>query len=377
MKRVILIAVLFLIYGIVRAENQNLKPEQSTPAAPGDKATSQTRKSLRALVSDNKAAKDPKERLKARMELLHYAPQNTTEVEDLLDVAEMEERGGDIQRDVLMSLKNLKDQTVGPVFYKRMKKKSGDPYVRAVAIGRLAGLKYKEAVPDMIKLVEDFDYERDKEKETSLVYMAAFFALGEMGDDRAIPAMLQKLGKMESNDAQVIARFGKKVAPQLLEIVRDSKDDNRRHEAGNALGMMKDKELIPDMWKILKDENDKARYAALNILFNTTDKTTLPTADEVMDYIVTSAKTNPAMLTYAVDVARRKQDVPYLIKVFQDSDMPHNLRTAAIMFLGDFKAQSAVPALEELLKDSDREIRMRVNSALMQITGKDYSGGTK
>jgi len=353
-----------------------------TPAAPGDsKAASQPRKSLRTLVSDAKAVKDPKERLKIQMQILEYAPQNAVEVEDLLDVAEAQERGGDIQRDVLRSLQNLKDPTVGPVFYARMKKKSGDPYVRAIAIGELAGLKYKEAVPDMVKLLDDFNYERDKEKEDVHVGMAAFFALGGMDDDRAIPAVMRKLGKMGEYGPQVISRFGVKVLPQLLDKAKNSRDEQEKEDAYNAVNGIEDEKAIPTLWQTLQQEkSSRLRSACAGALLSLLSDTTTPTKKQLSDHIFQEAQKDKeifGMGYYAVVLARQNKDVDYLIRVLRDEKSLRNLRTDSIIALGDLKAQSAVPVLEETLKNPDREIQMRSASALKKITGKDYNGGAK
>lgn len=352
-----------------------------TPAAPGVKVASQPRKSLRALVSDNKAAKDPKERLKVRMELLQYTPQNTAEVEDLLDVAETEKRGGDIQRDILMSLKNLKDPTVAPVFYKRMKKKGGDPYVRAIAINHLAALKYKDAVPDLIRVVDDFNYERGKEKEEDHVAMAAFHALGAMRDDRAIPAVMRKLGKVGTYDARVISQFGVKVLPQLLDKAKNSKDKQERESAYNAVNDIEDEKAIPSLWQTLQEEKaSRLRSACAGALLSLLTDSTTPTKKQLRDYIFQEAQKDReifGMGYYAVLLARQNKDVEYLIRVLQDEKSLRNLRTDAIIALGDLKAQEAISVLEETLKNPDREIQMESVSALKKITGKDYSGGTK
>lgn len=349
----------------------------STAAAPASSlGASNTRKPLKALVSDVKASADPKERVKRRMQLTEYTPQNAADIQELLDVAESEGKGSDLQRDVLLALKHVKDPSQAPIFIQRMKKK-GDPFVRTAAINKLADMKVKDAVPDLMKLVDDFTYEKRKLTDESNVPFAAFYALGEINDERAIPTVLKKLGKMDSQDAQVIAKFGKKVAPQLLDIIRTSNDPAKAREAGNAMGLMTDKELVPEMWRVFHDEKDKAWYTAMNVLLNLADKTTSPTADEVMDNVVASAKTNPKLAGKVLDVARRRKDIPYLIRTFQDSNVPGNLRTAAINFLGEFKAQSAVPALEEALKSTDRSIQMEAAYALKRITGKDYSGEMK
>ncbi len=85
-----------------------------------------------------------------------------------------------------------------------------------------------------------------------MLKLDAVAALAETGDERGIPVLLSKLGKLNSQEAQYIAKYGKKVLPQLVEIIKTSKDEQERSEAGNSINMMKDKNAIPDLWKLLK-----------------------------------------------------------------------------------------------------------------------------
>jgi len=364
-------------------DNGNHKDKPGYKVEGATETVSQPRKSLKALVMEIKATTEPKEQLKVKMQLLRYIPQNAVELNDLLDVAEAEEKGGDIQRDILRSLKNLnlKDPKLGPVFYKRMKKKGGDPYVRTIAINHLAGLKYKEAIPDLIKLVDDFNYNRGKEKEEDHVAMAAFYALGEMGDDRAIPAVMRKLGKMGTYDPRVIARFGVKVLPQLLDKAKNSTDKQEKESAYNAVNAIEDEKAIPLLWQTFQEEKaSRLRSACAGALLSLLTDRTTPTKKQLRDYIFQEAQKDReifGMGYYAVLLARQNNDVEYLIRVLQDEKSLRNLRTDAIIALGALKAQEAISVLEETLKNPDREIQMESASALKKITGKDYSGGTK
>lgn len=371
MKKVILISLIVSCMSV----SGYMQDTTSSKAAP------QSRKSLRTLVGDAKASTDPKERVRVRMQISAYNPQNVSEVKDLLDVAEAEEKGGDIQKDVLGALNHVNDPTMGPVFYERMKKKSSDPYVRAVSIGKLGGLKYKEAVPDMIKLVDDFDYEKGRLKDESVVPLAAFFALGQIGDERAIPAVMRKLGKMGSQDSQVIAKFGNKVLPQLMEKAKTSKDKQEKEAAYVTINAIKDEKAVPTLWSTLKEEKaTRLRSACAGALLSTLTDTTTPTRKQLTDYIFQEAQKDTeifGMGYYAVVLARDNKDTDYLIRVLRDEKSLRNLRTDAIVALGNLKAQSAVPVLEDVLKWPDREFRMEASSALKKITGKEYNGGVK
>jgi HEAT repeat protein len=80
----------------------------------------------------------------------------------------------------------------------------------------------------------------------------------------------------------------------------------------------------------------------------------------------------------ALGIAKENKDISYIMRVLKDTGADNKLnRWYAIKCLGEIKTQTAVTALEDTLKDSDKEIGLRAANALKRITGKDYSGEIK
>ncbi|HOX22272.1 MAG TPA: hypothetical protein PLL10_02315 [Elusimicrobiales bacterium] len=337
---------------------------------------------LHGLIARGKASKDKNEKERIARVLMHKTPVNASEIEGLLDMVDAGPRytisqKDDLQESAKVSLEKVNDPAQCKLFAKRIR--GGNMQTRGISTALSAKLKCKEAVPDLLKTADEYKtpkQDSDDAREGYWSQQQAVYALGEIGDERAIPVLMKHLGEMDGDESNALARFGKKALPQLLEVVRGVKKgevvDERVRAASAAINGMKDKELVPTMWQIFQNKNDKARYDVLYALLNSADKSTSPTDTEVMNSIVVEAKTNPILQSDAMEVARRKKDVAYLMNTIQDSKAPHNLKTTAIIFLGQFKAQAAVPLLEGLLKNRDKEIKATAAEALKKITGKDY-----
>lgn len=369
------------------ADNHKDKPEvkestetvksDKTPAASGQNAVDVADAEIKALVAmpldalvkKVKTTADPRARHKVRMQIWNKVPQNTKELNELLDLAEAE-KGNDIQRDILTAVENMKDGSFGPIFHTRLKK--GDIEVRVLAVRKLAQLKYQDAVPDLIELAKDFDYEGDQHKKEAAVYFYAFLALGEIGDERAIPMVMKKLGKMDGEEAPVIAKFGNKVLPQLIDLSKHSKNKQEQDAAYSSINAIKDEMAISTLWQTLQVEKDpRLRGACAGSLLSMLNNSTNPNYNSLRAYLYEEGQKEPKLEYYALVSAFRKKDTSFIITTLKMSKSAN--RVWAMYFLGELNDQSALPVLKELLNDSDSEIRMRAASALRKITSKNDS----
>ncbi len=328
---------------------------------------------LRELVANIKSEKDNKTKAEMAAGIAKRVPANKQDVDDLFNAVEAgkDNNSDPLSRSAQMALANTVDPSLAPEFSKRVKK--GSLYTRTTAIGMVAKFKYKPAVPKLIDMVEDYGKRsllQDDYEDT--VRISAALALGEIGDERAIPALIKKLGKMDSYEAKALGQFGKKALPQLLEVARNSKDKVAVGGACNAVEFMEDREVIAELWTILNNEKDTARFIALGPLLKITDESTIPSRKEAEDYLFALAKKDKRFIADTIAVAQKNKDVGYLIKVFNDVAVGHAYRTGAIIALGEIGDSAAIPALEDALKNSDKEIRRRAAKALYQMTGKEY-----
>ena len=339
---------------------------------------------LGSLVGKAKGIKETTEIRKYAAAIASKAPANQNEIDELFTLLDDDLMLFDPKADVLRnsameSMRKLSNPTLGAGFVNKIK--HGSLSSRWAAVDLVGRLRNKEAVSDLIQLVNGHGNWRERAKKQSatkvemaeyMISMTAAASLGEIGDERSIPALIKQLGKMEGEEEKALSKFGGKAFPQLLDIVRSSKNTEEKNAAAGAIRRMKDKSIIVAAWKIAQNGKDAARYTALNMLLDSADNTTSPTNDQVMDYVVANATQSYAMQAQAISIAKKRKNVDYLIKAFQNQKIDRGWRTGAIVMLGELKDAAAVPALEAALKDSDTEIRELAAISLKQITGNNY-----
>lgn len=324
-------------------------------------------------------------------ELKNRVPRTKDEVNaifDQLDDAPMTLKADreieDFRTAAQLSLQQTDDPALLPLFVKRIK--HGSLGSRYVAMDVVAKFKAKDAVPDLIDLVDG--YEKSEHKISSLISsdLAAYRyaqdalkehaaeALGDIGDERAIPVLLKNLKQLGIVGDKALAKFGLRVAPQLLAIVEDSKqDDRRRRLAGAALASTRDKDAVPYMWQVLTGSNEEAKRYALRMLLGTCDATTKPSREEVEKYIYAEFYKG-RFVAEAIALAGEKKDADFLIAILERKNLATQWKSEIIPIMSDLHSKAAVPLLEGFLNNKEEElsIRVRASWALKAITGKEY-----
>jgi len=314
---------------------------------------------------------------KIAQSLSKKTPMNSAEVSDALDFLDTlkDKEGDDLLKGAAKeAVRNVKDSGLAPVFAARIKQ--GGYESRQVAIQKVAEFKYKKAVPDLIDMSKGLTEESAHGMKAQEAYLklSAFNALGDIGDESAIPAVLEKLGKLNGRDSEVIGKFGLKVLPRLIEVTKTTKNEREKESAYSAISSMKDKEATPLLWETAKTtSNTYLKNVAIGALLKTTDENSRPTKKEVSEYLYAEADTRKTLRPQTMGIAKKNKDAEYLSRIATDKS-PDNRgnRIYAIMCLGEIKATSAVPMLEGVLKESDKETRINAAAALKQITGKEY-----
>jgi HEAT repeat protein len=329
---------------------------------------------IESLAESVRTAKDRTEKFKLKNNLARCVPMNKEEMEEMLKLVDDEDEF--VREGARKASMDVKDPSLAPVFRKRLRK--GKFAEQTIAISKAAQFKDKEAVPDLIEMVKEYN---SKNEEIALIGIYSGQALGEIGDERGIPVLLSKLGKMNAHEAQMIARYGKKVLPQLAEIIKTSGNEEEKAEAGNAIGMIKDKEAIPDLWKILKEEKaTRLRTSAAYSLMTMLDEKTKPTYSELNKYLYGEAKNDKEVFGLgrtSLVLAMKNRDINYLLKVAEDTKNTSSNRENAIVCLGDLKAQEAVPVLLKILNEHKKNISSLAAESLEQITGNKYEWRAK
>ncbi len=317
--------------------------------------------SILELAARIKTAKDPHKVLEAARELEKLTPGSAQEVEAILDVIAVTKGG--LQDKAIGAIARIEDPQLGAVFLPRLK--SPNPMVQAVAAGICGKLKVNEAVPDIIKLLEQAEpVEGFADTPAERAAVTAALALGEIGDERGIPVLLSKLGQMISYETKALGKFGAQVVPKVFEIINASEDARVRKFAAQVLVYLKDPSAAPHLWKEVRDPNSKVRRYALVGLLKLEEKQALP---ELIQFC--QQEKDPmveAYLLFHINTYRLRDKFlcPFLIQVLKESAEPKNRKGAALA-LARVGGEAAVSALEKASrKDEDAQVRVYAAQAL-------------
>lgn len=163
---------------------------------------------------------------------------------------------------------------------------------------------------------------------------------------------------------------------KLREQFKD-KDYIIRYYATKYLGELDDKEAIPEIKKLLKDENKDVREAAEEALkFLGVPESEIEKAKETSGEVIKLRQqlndTNPEVRNAAVWAMWElgaKEAIPDIIKLLQDNDPV--IRQSATIVLSNFVAKEAIPDITKLLQDNEFRVRLEAVSALGNIRAKE------
>ncbi len=198
------------------------------------------------------------------------------------------------------------------------------------AAGALGNIGDDRAIPPLTLMLEHGQGRR---------YVAAW-ALGEMKDAGAVKLLVASLA--EKNDAiqkestRALIKIGSKSVPYLVEALNNSNPDVRKF-AARALGIIQDKRSEEPLIKVLGDENlEVAAAAALSLGTVGTEKSVTP-----------------------------------LIKALDVKDM--TIKINASISLGQLESKDSVAPLTKVMEnDDDPYVRQWCARALENITGNRY-----
>ncbi len=134
---------------------------------------------------------------------------------------------------------------------------SDKPQVRHDAAHALGKIGDNRAVPALMAAVCDTD---------RVVVFKAMFALGQIGDASAIPALLPFLGnepkEIREMLTQVLEQFSDAAVPALTQALVHDRWQVREH-AAEILGLIGTRESVPALIAVLQDEQWQVRYAVV------------------------------------------------------------------------------------------------------------------
>ena len=200
---------------------------------------------------------------------------------------------------------------------------AADPTVAEFCAGALGGRSAKAALDPLLKALKTWPVRR---------YVAAW-ALGEIGEPRAIPALVAALGDRDIEVAKYATRslikFGKEATDALLKALADPAEQTR-HYAVRALGEIQD-----------------------------------PRSADTL--LALAGKVDRAVHLWALGRLGDRRGFETVVAAVADPD--RDVRLTAIQALNDLGDQRAVPVLTAALADPEWMIREWAARGLESITG--------
>jgi HEAT repeat protein len=216
---------------------------------------------------------------------------------------------------------------------------------RRQAAAQLGQLGDPKAVPALLQKLDDFDEDR-------FVRTAAAIALGKLADLNAVPALIRAYRRFQE-DELVQSAFLDAIGEILG---RTSPDDGNSREIFSR--------AVDTLIEAVQDDSttDRVRTAAVEALDKTRDPKAIPVLAEQLreDKLESIAKAAARALRHFDD----PQVIQALTEVAANKNIDEKLREAAVQSLGDIGSPNAVDTLISILEDSSDEDTVRSDAAL-------------
>jgi HEAT repeat protein len=190
---------------------------------------------------------------------------------------------------------------------------------------------------------------------------AAAWALGEMGDKRAVPHLIQALNdesaKVREAATWALCIGDEQAVPHLIQVL-DDKRWEMRAQAVEALGRIGDKSALPHLIRALNDRKSAVRMQAASVLGQLGDARVVP-------HLVQALDSNKDRVLLKIGWALgRLGALSELARALEDRRW--QVREAAVIGLGEI-GKKAVPHLRRALDDQLQEVREKAALALGRL----------
>ena len=247
------------------------------------------------------------------------------------------------------------------------------------------------AVPSLITALADRDVE---------VRRSAATALGELGDPRAVEALMQALRKDSDAGVREMAAWAlgeledRRAVAALSVALREDREPRVRNKAAWALGQIEDAGAVDALGAALRDDNADVRRTSVWALGEIEDARAVPVlipalksddpdmrrqAAWALGQIESADAVAPLaaaiqdrdvrtreMIVWALGEIEDPRAVPALTTALRDSEI--GVRRKAVWAFGELdELSTAPPGLIDALKDSDRQVRKSAAHALGEI----------
>ncbi len=233
--------------------------------------------------------------------------------------------------------------------------------VRAESAYALGKIGDATAVPALIKRMQDPDEDEQNVK------MACAQALGMIRDPSAIPLLIEALKEVNKwssvQVAELLVRFGKEAVPALLDALQNDESVNQRIWAAQILGSIGDNSAIPVLMQRLRDRDPNVRIASLEAL----GEIKSPLAVHSIIHILLHDPVSNVRSQAAISLGRLSDEIALqpLLNALNDPEYWTRLRAVeALELLGT----AHIPHLTRILfMDPRTEVRTRAAQALERM----------
>lgn len=245
---------------------------------------------------------------------------------------------------------------------KEFQDKNNEKNFRKVMAEILAGLKDKETISGIVKVLQD-------NQETPFIRSEAAFSLGMM----SLPETSEPLiGELKNDNAEIrsMAVFSlglskNQSAFSAIGGMTKDKDEMVRNRAARALGMLGNPAGIEYLAPLLKDDIKHVRLASIQSLgIIGTDKSVGPLTDRLK---VATDETERAIVIEALGKTKSQKAADPLIIILQNENLYLAMTAAeALSLIGD---KRAVPLIESRMKaEKDDFVRDKFIKAYKKLT---------
>ncbi len=311
---------------------------------------------------------NPKEALKLANELPKCTPRNPREIQALLDLIGATQ--GDIQQKAIDCMAKISDPKLGMLVIPYLNHKNA--MIQATAAGICGKLKMRAAVPSLMDIVRQAPaVEGFADTPAERAAVTAVVALGEIGNDRSIPALTDRLGQMGGYESNALAKFGHRVVPHLFKLITEGADKRIRQGAAQTLTMISDPQAVPLFREESKNKTSPVRkYAMIAWLNNDPDNG----LRELMTLWQDNREDSMLefQLLFHINNNRLKNQslCPFLIHVLEQSPDKESRKSAALALGRIGGGEESVAALKKALNDEDKQVQLYAGQALEMLTGK-------
>ncbi|MFH1377582.1 MAG: HEAT repeat domain-containing protein [Planctomycetota bacterium] len=237
-------------------------------------------------------------------------------------------------------------------------------HVRDYVIRALGEMGSEEAVPALINVLMN-DYVSDNK---------AAIALGKIGSEKAIPALLEKLKNTDYGRKEIVIALGKIRSVQsvsaLIEIMENEDEtEDIRSESIKALGNIETDSSTASLVKMDKKNNSiQLTIDILVSLHKHNIRDGLPDLLKMLQSSDLSLDTSDLVIGAICEIGDEKTSQE-LIKLLTHEDSC--VRYASVTALNQLSSETAVPALKTVaLNDPDERVREEAEIAIQSINEK-------